>query len=80
VTDVIWGTQDWRKSSRSAGNGNCVEWRKSSHSQTNGTCVEVATHEVVQVRDSKDPGPVLTFTPDAWTAFLTDVKAGRLDL
>jgi hypothetical protein len=27
------------------------------------------------VRDSKDPeGPQLTFTPAAWTAFLTAVK------
>jgi hypothetical protein len=30
------------------------------------------------VRDSKDPtGPVLAFRADAWTAFITDVKAGR---
>jgi hypothetical protein len=38
---------DWRKSSYSGGNGNCVEvaytdWRKSSYSDANGNCVEVA--------------------------------------
>jgi hypothetical protein len=35
---------DWRKSSRSIGNGACVEvggYRKSSHSVNNGNCVEV---------------------------------------
>ncbi|MET7879041.1 DUF397 domain-containing protein [Micromonospora profundi] len=50
----------WRKSTRSGGNG--------------GDCVEVAANlpGVVGVRDSKDPaGPVLTFTPAAWTRFLT---------
>jgi hypothetical protein len=39
-----------------------------------GDCVEVAGNlpGVVAVRDSKDPaGPVLTFTPAAWTRFVT---------
>ncbi len=35
---------EWRKSSYSFSNGNCVEaagrWRKSSHSMSNGHCVE----------------------------------------
>ncbi|GAA3784424.1 DUF397 domain-containing protein [Micromonospora maritima] len=50
----------WRKSTRSGGNG--------------GNCVEVAGNlpGVVGVRDSKDPaGPVLTFSPAAWTRFVT---------
>ena len=50
----------WRKSSRSSGNG--------------GDCVEVADNlpNLVAVRDSKDPtGPTLTFTPTAWRTFLT---------
>ena len=58
----------WRKSTRSGGNG--------------GDCVEVAGNlpGVVGVRDSKDPaGPVLTFTPDAWRAFvrLSGSRASR---
>ncbi|WP_091659185.1 DUF397 domain-containing protein [Micromonospora auratinigra] len=49
----------WRKSTRSGGNG--------------GECVEVAINlaGVVAVRDSKDPaGPVLTFDPAGWRAFV----------
>jgi len=49
----------WRKSTRSGGNG--------------GDCVEVADNltDLVAVRDSKDQtGPVLTFTPAAWSTFL----------
>ncbi|MFY1577703.1 DUF397 domain-containing protein [Verrucosispora sp. WMMD703] len=52
-----------------------ARWRTSSRSSTNGgVCVEVADNlpGVVGVRDSKDPsGPVLTFAPTAWQAFLT---------
>ncbi|MBQ1050298.1 DUF397 domain-containing protein [Micromonospora sp. C51] len=52
-----------------------ARWRTSSRSSTNGgACVEVADNlpGVVGVRDSKDPtGPVLTFPPTAWQAFLT---------
>ncbi|WP_405091810.1 DUF397 domain-containing protein [Micromonospora sp. NBC_01392] len=47
-------------------------WRKSSRSGQS-ECVEVAGNlvGVVGVRDSKDPtGPVLTFTADAWRAFV----------
>lgn len=53
-------------------------WRKSSRSSTNGgACVEVADNlpDVVGVRDSKDPsGPVLTFTPAAWRAFIAQAS------
>ncbi|MFI0791304.1 DUF397 domain-containing protein [Micromonospora rubida] len=55
-----------------------AHWRKSTHSGSNGgDCVEVADNlpGVVAVRDSKDPaGPVLSFTPTAWTAFTHRVK------
>lgn len=54
-----------------------ANWRKSTRSGNGGNCVEVATNlldsaGVVAVRDSKDPdGPVLTFTPEQWQAFIT---------
>ncbi|MEU1684751.1 DUF397 domain-containing protein [Micromonospora sp. NPDC005707] len=54
-----------------------ARWRKSTRSNgSGGNCVEVAGNlpGVVAVRDSKDPaGPVLTFGPDAWRAFVTRV-------
>jgi hypothetical protein len=73
----------WFKSSRSAGNGACVEarrWRKSTKSGDTANCVEVATApDGMLVRDSKDPdGPVLVFARDSWLAFVEDVKAGEL--
>ena len=54
-------------------------WRKSTYSGAQGDCVEVADGivDAVPVRDSKDPsGPVLTFTTDAWQAFVAGVQAG----
>lgn len=58
-----------------------ARWRKSTRSNGGGECVEVADNlpGVVAVRDSKDPhGPVLTFSPGAWAAFVTTVRNGRL--
>ena len=51
-------------------------WRKSSYSGDNGgECVEVATAGAVLVRDTTDrTGPVLTFTADAWRAFISTVE------
>lgn len=48
-------------------------WRKSSRSAGQGACVEVATNipGVVAVRDSKDKdGPALVFTREDWQDFL----------
>jgi hypothetical protein len=58
-----------------------LRWRKSQAS-AQGDCVEVATSpEGVLVRNSKDrSGPVLTFTPTEWTAFLAGVRSGEFDL
>jgi len=57
-------------------------WRKSSYSGGNGgNCIEAAPDFIpgaVPVRDSKDPqGPALVFGTDAFTAFVTAVKAGE---
>lgn len=57
-------------------------WRKSSRSMTNGNCVEVTglAGEFVGVRDSVNPrGTVLGFTPGGWDAFVGDVRDGNFD-
>jgi hypothetical protein len=57
-------------------------WRKSRRSGLDG-CVEVAVIDGsrVAVRDSKDrSGPVLTFSPTEWEAFVGGVRDGEFDL
>lgn len=57
-------------------------WRKSSRSMTNGNCVEVAglVGEFVGVRDSMNPkGAVLGLSPRGWGAFVADVRNGEFD-
>ncbi|MET8000520.1 DUF397 domain-containing protein [Nonomuraea glycinis] len=59
-----------------------VIWRKSSHSGSGDNCVEVAALPGggQAVRDSKSPdGPVLTFTPGEWNAFIEGVRDGEFD-
>jgi hypothetical protein len=55
-------------------------WRKSTLSGSNG-CIEVAfVGAQVAIRQSKDPsGPVLTFSPTEWEAFLAGVRRGEFD-
>ncbi|MDG4833857.1 DUF397 domain-containing protein [Solwaraspora sp. WMMD1047] len=54
----------WRKSTRSGGNGACVEARYVDHT--------------AQVRDSKDTaGPVLAFSRSAWVSFIRVAPTGR---
>ena len=57
-------------------------WIKSSLSYANGNCVEVASLPggEIGVRNSRNSGgPVLTFTPDEWHAFLGGVRNGEFD-
>jgi Domain of unknown function (DUF397) len=56
-----------------------LPWRRSSYCDA-GSCVEVVvTEHAVYVRDSAGGlGPVLTFTPASWQAFLRGVAAGLL--
>jgi hypothetical protein len=84
MSNVEFHATRWCKSSYSSGGGGqCVEvaamWRKSSHSGSEGQeCVEVAAltaGRMIGMRDSKDPGgPVLSFTPAEWSAFVRRVK------
>ncbi|HUZ23521.1 MAG TPA: DUF397 domain-containing protein [Streptosporangiaceae bacterium] len=57
-----------------------MNWKKSSYSTAQGNCVEVApVRGGIALRDSKDPdGPMLTFPEDTWRAFIGAVKDGQL--
>ena len=51
------------------------DWRKSSFSNTNGNCVEVADGAAISVRDTKDrAGAELTFTAVGWSAFTASLR------
>lgn len=60
-----------------------LEWRKSSASVGNGQCVELAPLEDggVAMRDTKDrtEGPTLFFSRSQWVDFVGGMKAGEFD-
>jgi hypothetical protein len=53
-----------------------AKWTKSSRSGGNGQCVEYADlGTLIAVRDSKNPaGPALTFDRDTWQTFVDGLK------
>lgn len=57
-------------------------WQKSSFSGSggNGNCLEVTAVPTghVHLRESEQPGEILTTTPAHWAAFLRAIKAGQL--
>ena len=67
MSDSTWSGVTWHKSSRSGGDGNCVE-------------VAVQGGEVA-VRDSKSPdGAMLVVSLESWQAFLRWVVENADDL
>lgn len=61
-----------------------ADWRKASKSTgSNGGCVEIAANlpRVTAIRDSVRPGDgAHLVTPEAFAAFLRDVKTGHYDI
>jgi len=55
-----------------------ANWRKASRSIGNGACVEAASAAGrVLVRDSVNPsGAVIAYAPVIWQAFVSSAKAG----
>jgi hypothetical protein len=55
-----------------------MNWRTSTYSTSNGgACVETASNgRIVAVRDTKNhgAGPVLTFAPGPWRAFVASLR------
>ena len=57
-----------------------IQWRKSSYSEQSGNCLELAVVDgQVLVRESDDPGVVVSTTPAKLAAFLAGAKAGEFD-
>lgn len=58
-----------------------LQWRKSSRSNGQYECIEVAKLlGATAVRDSKDPtGSALMFTTAEWSAFTTGIRTGEFD-
>ena len=56
-----------------------LEWRKASRSAADGACVEVAHMDAaIVVRDSQErTGPILSFGVTSWHVFLRRLKDGN---
>ena len=57
-----------------------LNWIKASKSMSNGACVELAPYGgSILLRDSKNPGVFLTYSPAEIDAFLDGAKRGEFD-
>jgi hypothetical protein len=58
-----------------------ANWRKASRSIGNGACVEVGSTEArVLVRDSVNPaGATIAYAPEAWQGFIRSTKISTPD-
>ncbi|MBP2404464.1 DUF397 domain-containing protein [Streptomyces syringium] len=57
-----------------------IAWQKSSFSGDRDDCIELGRSEdAILVRESDDPGVIVTTSPDKLRAFLLGVKAGEFD-
>ncbi|MBD0672910.1 DUF397 domain-containing protein [Streptomyces sp. CBMA156] len=58
-----------------------LDWQKSSYSSESANCIYVA--EVpeggIRLRESDDPGVIITTSPESLRALLSGVKAGEFD-
>ncbi|SOB85326.1 DUF397 domain-containing protein [Streptomyces sp. 1331.2] len=58
-----------------------LNWQKSSYSSESANCIYLAAapDRAIKLRESDDPGTIITTTPDALRVFLGGVKAGEFD-
>ncbi|MFP8886008.1 MULTISPECIES: DUF397 domain-containing protein [Streptomyces] len=58
-----------------------LAWQKSTYSGEAANCVYVAASDdgTIKLRESDDPGAVLSTTPERLAAFIRSVKTGELD-
>jgi hypothetical protein len=55
-------------------------WRSAGGTDESGSVVEIAQKDgMYGMRDRRNPGEVLTFTPGEWDAFVKGVHAGEFD-
>jgi hypothetical protein len=57
-------------------------WKKCSLSYSSGGCVEVAagSHDLIRVRDSKNPtGTILGFSSADWNSFVGEIRGGKFE-